>query len=130
MKFLQIIPAQPGWHVVYKAGGGVESAPGTEESGGVIFVPVACWGLTEGGRVVPLTGGNAGAALEGHDPSDGALGVAPPGRRPRDWWAPSRPSRARGTSRHQSIKDAEPASPSKVVDATTDGIPGGDVLDS
>ena len=83
---IQIIPAQPGWHVVYPAGAR-GPGPGSEESRGVEFVPVACWALVEdaqGGRkVVPMAGSTGAGELVCEDAD--AVGVSPPGRRPSDW---------------------------------------------
>ena len=124
MKILQIIPAQPGWNVAYKKGT-CKWSPGHEEAGGVELIPVACWALVQdaqsgGARVVPMTGGDSGAALVPQDVDNNkALGISPPGRRPRDWLPKLR--RSEGGTRK--IEKTEKSKPRTAAQAATAAEP-------
>lgn len=127
-KILQIIPAEPGWHVVYEAGAG-SSAPGSEESHGIEFVPIACWALFEDetgrAKVVPLTGGGKNIALVINDPHHPkALGISPPGRRPGDWVTKLAPPARQTTSRMSRRPKRRPKPvPKKPVEAAEPAPP-------
>lgn len=72
MKFTSIIPAD-NWYYRYK-----KADPSPSDIYHTVFCRIVCWGITEEGEVIGLTGMSPGAALDGESSPRNSLMTPPP----------------------------------------------------